>query len=211
MKHIQKYGEPQAFIEWKALANADWQPSYADLSGATKQTVKEALMADQGYLCCYCERRLTDNDSHIEHFRPQRDPAVDPLDYDNLLCSCQQQLRRGEPRHCGNLKDEWFDETLLVSPLSPDCEGRLAYTGQGLIKPAGEEDAAAAETITRLGLAIPKLNALRSHAIEPFLDDSLSPTDLTAFVTGYLAGDGSGRFSEFWSTIRYLFGSYAPA
>ena len=112
MKHIVKQQEPQAFAEWKALGSADWAPTYRELSGEIKQSVKQALMAEQGYLCCYCERRLIDHDSHIEHFRPQNDPQVDPLDYTNLLCSCQNKIEKGEPRHCGNLKNGWFPKSI---------------------------------------------------------------------------------------------------
>jgi hypothetical protein len=65
MKHIVKQHEPKAFANWKALANDDWQPTYGDLSGEAKKAVKSALMAEQGYICCYCERRLTEEDSHI--------------------------------------------------------------------------------------------------------------------------------------------------
>lgn len=72
MKHIVKQGEPEAFLDWKALANEDWMPTYDDLAGETKKTVKGALMEEQGYICCYCERRLTDGDSHIEHFQIQK-------------------------------------------------------------------------------------------------------------------------------------------
>jgi len=206
MKHIVKQDEPQAFTDWKASANEDWQPTYDDLSGETKKAVKYALMAEQGDICCYCERRLTDEDSHIEHFRPQRDPAVDLIDFGNLLCSCQNQLKKGEPRHCGNLKGEWFDRDLLISPLDPGCEDRFAFTGDGLIKPAADHDQAASETITRLGLSIPKLNDMRAKVIEPFLDEELSLEEVQSFVDGYLTQDTSGRFGEFWTTIRYLFG-----
>ena len=211
MKHIAKDGEPKAFADWKALSNDDWQPTYGDLAGELKKAVKKALMAEQGHICCYCERRLNDDDSHIEHFRPQSDPAVDPLDFGNLLCSCQNQIKKGEPRHCGNLKDAWFDQHLLVSPLDPDCENRFAFTGDGEIKSLVDNDLAAAETIKNLGLDIPKLNALRSKAIEPFLDDGLSHQEMQAFVTGYLNRDASGQFGEFWTTIRYLFGGYVLA
>jgi len=208
MKYIVKQGEPVAFSDWKALANDDWQPTYNDLSGVEKRDVKAALMAEQGHICCYCERRLIDSDSHIEHFQPQSDPAFDPLDFDNLLCSCQNQIKKGEPRHCGNLKDDWFDSVLLVSPFDPGCEERFAHTGDGLIKPASEHDQGAAETIKKLGLDLPKLNALREKAIEPFLDDQMSEDDMRAFVSGYLKKDAQGRYGEFWTTIRYLFRGY---
>lgn len=211
MKHIVKQREPEAFTDWRALANENWQPTYGDLVGEPKKAVKKALMAEQGYICCYCERRLNDDDSHIEHFRPQSDQAVDPLDFGNLLCSCQNQIKKGEPRHCGNLKDDWFDPVLLVSPLEPGCENRFAFTGDGAIKPAVEHDRALSETITRLGLDIPKLNELRAKAIEPFLDIDLSIEEMQIFVSGYLTRDASGRFGEFWTTIRHLFGGFVVA
>lgn len=206
MKYIVKQEEPQEFSDWKALANEDWQPTYDNLAGEPKESVKSALMDEQGYICCYCERRLADNDSHIEHFRPQSDLMVDPLDYANMLCSCQSQIKKGEPRHCGNLKDDWFDQDLLISPLEPGCESRFAFTGDGGIQVATEGDSAAAKTIEKLGLGIPKLNDLRAKTIEPFLDESLSEQDLKDFVSGYLEIDASGYFGEFWTTIRYLFG-----
>lgn len=211
MKYITKQDEPKAFVDWKAQTNEDWQPIYGDLAGEPKKAVKKALMAEQGYICCYCERGLADEDSHIEHFRPQSDPAADPLDFGNLLCSCQNQVKKGEPRHCGNLKEDWFDPNLLISPLDPGCENRFAFTGDGVIKPAADDDQAAWETIARLGLDISKLNDLRAKAIEPFLDDGLSTEEIQTFVSGYLTRDTSGRFGEFWTTIRYLFGGFVVA
>ena len=147
MKYIIKQQEPQAFSEWKAMASEDWQPTYGELSGNVKQSVKQTLMSEQGYICCYCDRRLIDGDSHIEHFRPQNDPQVDPLDYANLLCSCQNKIEKGEPRHCGNLKNGWFDEQLLISPLSADCAERFAYSGDGKIRPANPLDNSAQVTM----------------------------------------------------------------
>ena len=209
MKHIVKQQEPQPFLEWKAMASEHWQPTYDELRGAIKQSVKQALMAEQGYLCCYCERRLLDHDSHIEHFRPQNDPQVDPLDYANLLCSCQNKIKKGEPRHCGNLKNGWFDEQLLISPFSADCAERFAYTGDGKIRPANPADASAVETIKRLGLATPKINAQRAKAIEPFLEVGLSEVEMKQFVSAYLQKDELGRFGEFCTGIHYLFKGYA--
>lgn len=209
MKHIVKQQEPQPFSEWKALDNKDWQPTYGELSGKEKKAVKDALMAEQGYLCCYCERRLADNDSHIEHFKPQSETAVDPLDFSNMLCSCQDQLKKGDPRHCGNLKSDWFVDALLISPFDPGCENRFSFTGDGGIEPSQANDAAATETIKRLGLNIPKLRDLRKKAIEPFLDDSLSEGEISQFVSGYLKKNHQDMFGEFYTTIQYLFGAYA--
>jgi len=204
MKHIVKGLEPDVFSAWKALENPDWTPTYDDLRGAEKQAVKTALMQEQGYLCCYCERQLSDDDSHIEHFKPQHLADVDPLDYANLLSSCQNRLDKGVPRHCGNLKGDWFDAHLLVSPMSPDSEARFSYTADGRIHPSAD-DAAALATIQHLGLDIPKLISLRSAAIAPFLDEDLSNEELSRFVEGYLLKDAEGHYAPFWTTIRGLF------
>lgn len=212
MKFIDKQQEPQEYLDWKDESNDDWKPTYATLGGSVKKTLKNALMVEQGFLCCYCEGELSVDDSHIEHFRPQRDPYVDPLDYSNLLCSCQNHLRKGEPLHCGNLKGDWFDSKLLISPLDPTCETRFRFTADGYIQPIDEGDSAAVTTIEKLGLDLPKLRDLRSSAIEPFLlleeDEEMPVEDMQTFVTGYLQPSEDGRFSEFWTTIRYLFGAY---
>lgn len=208
MKHIIKKQEPQKLSDWKAKANPDWKPTYDDLRGEQKEAVVSSLMEEQGKICCYCERRLAVDDSHIEHFRPQSDPVVDPLDYSNMLRSCQDHLESGEPRHCGNLKGDWFDVQLLVSPLDPSYEGRFTYTGDGKIRPADESDETARITIEKLGLNIPKLNDFRNKAIEPFLDGDLELQELSQFVTGYLKKDQDGNLGEFWTTIDSLFGSF---
>jgi len=208
MKHIVKDQNTPDFDEWNASASDDWQPTYDDLRGKEKKEVKDALMKEQGHICCYCERRLTDGDAHIEHFNPQSNNAVDPLDYANMLCSCQNQLKpkqEEEPRHCGHLKGDWFDDQLLVSPLDPDCTGHFAYTADGNIKPATKSDDAARMTIEKLGLNIPKLIALREKAIEPFLEENLDDQDFLKSVSNYLLKNADGMFGEFWTTIDYIF------
>lgn len=206
MKPIQKGAEPKIFQDWKAQANSDWTPTYEDLRGKEKAAVKTALMVEQGYLCCYCERKIDDPDSHIEHFQPQHLDTVDPLDFDNMLCSCQKERAAGEPLHCGAIKANWFDPDLLVSPLDPDCATRFRFTLDGRIKPHQTPDLAAETTISKLGLDLPKLNALRAGAIAPFMEADLTAPELEQFVQGYLQPSETGEFSPFWTTIEQLFG-----
>ena len=205
MKYIVKGTEPQELTDFVADANPDWTPTYRGLTGIAKSALKESLMKEQGYICCYCERTLTENDSHIEHFKPQNDPGVDPLDFTNMLCSCQKNLPKGADRHCGNLKGGWFDGTLLVSPMNSSCENKFGFKGDGTIY-AIENDSAAETTIEKLGLGINKLNNSRKLAIDPFLDDSLSESEFKLFVEGYLQIDSEGKYDPFPSTIEHLFG-----
>jgi hypothetical protein len=65
-------------------------------------------------------------------------------------------------------KCDWFDDRLLVSPLIVDCEDFFEYTAIGEILPSPEllKHPAATETIERLRLNIPKLQATRTGAID---------------------------------------------
>ena len=56
---------------------------------------------------------------------------------------------------------------------------------------------------------MPKLNDTRKKAIEPFFDHDLDRDDIAKFAAGYLKKDADGQFSEFWTTINFLFGKPA--
>jgi uncharacterized protein (TIGR02646 family) len=209
MKHIIKQSEPIELTQFKAASNPpNWIPTYSNLTKVAKDATKKALMEEQGYICCYCERRLEENDSHIEHFQPQSDPNVDDIDFSNMLCSCQKTLKSGEPRHCGNLKGDWFDATLLVSPFYSSCESKFGFRADGTIYPKDNAEDAKT-TIEKLGLDIPKLNSLRKSVIDIFLDDSLSEDEMRTFIKSHLQKDNSGKFGEFHTTIDYIFGDLA--
>ena len=204
MKHIVKGQEPREFTDWKNCANGDWQPTYGDLCGDEKKAVKTALMLEQGYICCYCERELEGHDSHIEHFNPQSTHVSDSLNFSNMLCSCQGQ-QKCEPRHCGNLKG---NEVLPISPLESDCESKFTYTADGYIGHVSN-DRDAEDTIRILGLGIDKLNALRKGAIEGVFDDinDINEESLAIFVNEYLTKI-DGKYKPFHTTIGYLTSLY---
>ena len=190
MKHIVKGEEPQDLKDWKSSANENWQPTWDGLPGPVKRNLHSALMAEQGFICCYYGKRVSDADSHIEHLKPQVPFEADALVYANLLCSCQRQTERREPLHCGKLKDNWHDEHMLVSPLAADCETRFRFAGDGAIYPRQDGDPAVRQTIERLGLDIPKLRAMRSKAIEGVTKDRSHQECCTAPVLMRRAAGG---------------------
>jgi uncharacterized protein (TIGR02646 family) len=206
MKHVIKQQEPSFLSNLKANDPGITYEKLGRYHSTIKSNLKLALIKEQGYICCYCERRIITNDSHIEHFRPQCDPTVDSLDFTNLLCSCVKDKVAGDPLRCGHSKDNWFDPILLVSPFDPNCETKFRYKPDGLISPAYPNDQAAKETIDRLGLNTTELIALRKGAIEGFSnsDNPFSASELQQAVTDYLQQDLQGRFSPFWTTIKYL-------
>ncbi len=203
MKYIEKGSEPQSFTDWKNLANDDWKPTFEQLSGQEKKDVKNTLIAEQGGICCYCERKLDYDDTHIEHLNPQCMNEEKRLEFNNFLCSCQKNLQKGEPLHCGNSKGS---QVLPITPLDVDCESKFSYTEDGQILGICDDSK---KTIEILQLNIDKLNKLRESAIEPFIIDpitfdELSKEESERFAEVYLQ-QIDGRYNEFYTTIKYLF------
>lgn len=197
MKQIVKDDEPREFTRWKAGDKMAHRPSWNRVPAPVRTAIHEALMREQGFICCYCESSISEDDSHIEHFLPRRFRQRQ-LDYENLHCSCQREGAKGEPRHCGHLKGSWFDERLLISPLEEGCERRFRYTGNGDMFPRMDGDAGAETTIRRLGLNLPKLRALRAAAVDEVC--SLSEEE----VGQMLERRADGRFLPFHSTIAQV-------
>ncbi len=201
MKRIVKGSEPADFSQWKANDHMAHRPRWKRVPTPIKQKVHESLMQEQGFLCCYCEASVTANNSHVEHFRPRKKCLTLQLDYNNLLCSCQRELSKREPRHCGYGKWNWFDEDRIISPLASDCEDRFRFTANGDIFPRREDDASAQVTIKKLALDISKLRALRAAAVDELCN--LSPANIRRLLTR----GTDGKFCPFHTTIKQVLSS----
>ena len=200
MKHIVKQQEPGAFTEWKALDKMSHRPNWERVPRDTKRDVHLALMQEQGFLCCYCEASLDRENSHVEHFRPKSKLRYRhlQLDYTNLHSSCGRDSVKGEPRQCGFSKGSWFDEQLMVSPLDAACEAGFRFTGDGRIHPAhGEAAEAAAMTIKRLALDLPKLDKRRQEVLHTYTD--LSIPELERLLSH---PDPEGRIVPFYTAVK---------
>ena len=172
MKYIDKREEPDFFIQCK---NNDkmykrGRPNWKRLGSGQKRQLKDALIKEQGAVCCYCGKRIGPDDSHIEHYRPRTSFPKLQFEYDNLLCSCQSELQKTEPRICGNAKGSWFDEVLTISPLDQMCESRFEFLEDGSIREAESDDEGAKQTIRHLALDNPQLDELRKSSIAAILD-----------------------------------------
>jgi uncharacterized protein (TIGR02646 family) len=200
MKRVVKQAEPAGFTVWKSMANEDWQPSYADLRKPQKGALHEALIAEQAQVCCYCGRRISLKDSHIEHFRPQAAFEDLALDYGNLHASCNPETPR-HPLHCGHAKGNAFDKSRIISPQDAGCERRFIYTLTGAILAADAADASAAYMVRLLQLDINFLRGRRAAALESAFDDafveSASAEELMQLAMAYRAPNENEQMDEF--------------
>lgn len=209
MKGIAKQAEPARFTEWKEKANEDWKPSYSILQNPQKRALHEALLAEQGNVCCYCGQSISLFDSHIEHFRPQESRPDLALDYGNLYASCIREVSPGTPLHCGHGKGSELNEALAISPMETGCERRFIYSSQnGAIYPTDKGDFSAAYMSNLLKLDISFLRDRRAEVLRNVFDntfvESATEQELTQLAIAFRTPDEAGRLTSFGHVLsRY--------
>jgi hypothetical protein len=103
MRHIVKnIALASTFEEWKddfdinatliqtlSSSKAIWDWFGANFS-AEKSNLKEALLKEQGYICCYCGQEIENGTpTAIEHFMPKSVYKHLMFNYNNLMLSCK--------------------------------------------------------------------------------------------------------------------------
>ncbi len=116
-----------------------------------KSAVREALLLCQEGHCAYCERRINDQECHIDHVRPKASFPEATFDFANMVVSCNR------PHHCGHKK---HSQTIPLVP-GPDVNRAFELRSDGRLAPAsnpgGASSADAKETLDTLGLNAPAL------------------------------------------------------
>lgn len=166
MKYIIKGQSPAKFDRWKEQENDNWKPTWDNLRNPEKGILKEALLNDQGHICCYCGIRVNnDHNTEIEHVKPRFECVEEEkLDYNNLIVSCIGGRKDPLPKELSCNAKRGNDQ-LKMSPLNPDCENRFLYTLDGQILTKDEEDGDCLDTIRVLGLDIERLKNIRKSKL----------------------------------------------
>jgi uncharacterized protein (TIGR02646 family) len=201
MKYIQKGKEPQNFSDWKAIQKPlGVNYHYKHLPNPQKGSVHISLLSEQGYICCYCCKRVEQSNSHIEHLAPQSKTDSElSLDYTNMLGSCGRDPNW--PEYCGNKKKNL---AIGVSPLQANCEEFFNYSSTGEILPANNLDDPkdAQTTIEVLGLNHPDLMKGRIQALEALQGMTQQEAELLAQVCQQM--NAQGRYQPFCNAVLYF-------
>jgi uncharacterized protein (TIGR02646 family) len=201
MKHVTKGASSPVFESWKALTNTEWTATYENLQNPEKRALHQTLLSEQGWVCCYCGRAITLQDSHIEHFRPQERYDNLALNFENLHASCIRETEPGMPLHCGHAKDSDFDELLAISPLDPHCEARFLYTQEGYVIASDVADTQVDYMVELLQLDIPFLRNRRKDEVgrvfDPMFLATVTEGELRLLRDAYRRRDDAGRTQSF--------------
>jgi uncharacterized protein (TIGR02646 family) len=217
MKYITKRSEPASFTDWKNILCDGWAPGWDNLLNPQKRSVLQALLTEQGFICCYCGMGIDDNSGHIEHLKPRdRFPHLE-LEYDNLLASCEGTTRSGIARdnHCGHRKGDWYDDSLFISPLDPVCEDCFVFTSAGEILATVDPDLTdrAQETIDKLGLNVDRLKRMRREALEGIFTGfgDLTNYEINRLISKFSEKTSDGKFTPFCFVVVNVLRKYVDS
>jgi len=213
MRSIAKGAAPAPLTAWLTTyghTTVSWD-DFGRHHAAVKHEVKRGLVAEQGAICCYCEREIgcagARPDAHIEHLQPKSAHPHLTYAWTNLLASCEDEKHRGNaPESCGHQKR---NHAIAVTPLQPGCAARFLFDDVGHVSPApglstAEEDDVRA-TIATLGLDTERPRILRKAAIAAILDLVLAEADAAAAaqveLTRLSVPDANGRWTPFVTAI----------
>lgn len=209
MKYITKHSQPQELIAWicdkqRDEKNLSLSWNYDDMSGNVRQAVKSSLIREQGGICCYTGRRITPENSHIEHLKPQASCIKhEDTDYSNLLAAYPSSNASTECEYGAHPKKKWYDKHLFVHPLRRDCETRFRYHLNGKIGSRISGDEGASATIQQLRLDHSELEKMRESAIYTMLfEEKLSKTQVERLMAAMDNRDGNGNFRPFCFVLK---------
>lgn len=100
--------------------------------GLDKSKLRQIMYGEQGSLCVYCERELSENDGPppVEHWRPLSKDPQHALHWDNLYLSCPTMDTCDGAKHDRPLKSDDTDPD-LPWPTELDYENLVGFTSQG--------------------------------------------------------------------------------
>ena len=170
MKQIIKTSPPKEFVDFCQTPGV----SYCSLSGKPKRALREQLLKDQGYICCYCGCEIhNDENTHIEHIASQAAHSDHDLDYNNMLAACDGGVKdrkdRITPPHQQHCDAKKKDKDLPVSPLTKEIEDLLIYFEDGTVKGRDNQNKGN-EIIQILGLNVAYLVTQRKNAWDAYSD-----------------------------------------
>lgn len=125
MLNITKSPEPDFFKKFK---KKNKPKNWAECSPITTKLRKHILETEQQHLaeaffCTYCERKVTMQNSHIEHVKPKCESGEYShlfADYNNLTISCKSN------NTCSNKKDNDYSKD-FINPIEENPSKFMTY------------------------------------------------------------------------------------
>ena len=106
-----------------------------------KETIRTQLLEEQGSLCAYCMRKISNNDkTTIEHFIPITLDGKLALNYKNMLACCDGGRGSTDKNKILSCDAAKGDQSITISPLIKEHVDKIRYNKDGFIHLYPEDD-----------------------------------------------------------------------
>jgi uncharacterized protein (TIGR02646 family) len=209
MKYINKTNPPQTYSDWcNTQRDLGVNYSFGSLQNPEKEDLHRTLVKEQGHLCAYTMKRISYENSHLEHIHPQHhcQNGLD-LEYTNLIACFPKGNLKSKCSYGAQKKDNWWANggSEFISPLNENCELKFFFSLNGEISPARSNCSKAITTIRVLNLNEESLVYDRKKSIEEFIfgtQDLLSPAEADHAIDEIWRPNEGGILHEFCIAIH---------
>ena len=168
--------------------------SYGGIPEKVKQSLRNSLLVEQGFLCAYCMCRISSSECKIEHFHCRDKHLV----YGNLLVCCVGG-KKGKEKHCDSAKG---NKDITCSPLDPACIKSLYYDlYDGTIHSSNDEWNKELNDVLQLN--IDKLKQLRKQALDGLIESLKLEADVSTCLQEAMNRNADGHLPPFCGILRY--------
>lgn len=207
MKQIVKTKEPISLTNYRAgiskedlnnLEKFDTSPTIV------KDDLRNNLLQEQGYICCYCMSRVEFRNSKIEHFKPRSFFRGQQLEYANLFIACLGGEGGSKTKqHCDTKKGN--DELKHIDLLTT-IENDIEYYKDGLIFSTNININDELNRVLNLNYDILKDN--RKEALEQLMIDlkklGFSIPNLRRTIEKYQDRNSKGKYRPYSQVMVYF-------
>jgi len=206
---------------WKNLSGKEKYEFWGKLSGKIKKDVRDSLVQEQGFICCYCQQKIDLNENTIiEHFIARDTQPEKMFDYNNILACCdggdkerttekKQGIKKTQrtPLYCDREKS---NDSISISPLDENCESHFSYefNADSLFVSIIGISTEGQDTIQKLNLDVDILKSERGKAVAGILFDEngdyISPEEAQNLIVAIKQRKANNQFEPFCVVLEHI-------
>ncbi len=205
MKKIVKSKEPTSLTTYReSISKVDLEKfeKFDTAPTNVKNDLRDKLLEEQGFICCYCMERIGFRNSKIEHFKPRSLFRIEQLDYRNLFVACLGgQGQSSNKQFCDTKKaNEVLENIYLLS----DIEEFIEYKKDGFIFSKNSDIDRELDEVLNLNYKILQKN--RKKALEELRDNlkDWKVSTLKSNLEKYKHKNSKGKYRPYCQMIVYF-------
>jgi uncharacterized protein (TIGR02646 family) len=193
MKFIVKGNEPAAWKAYRETQGVDFEAISA---------LKEALLNEQGYLCCYCMNGIKEDNMKVEHYKPRSIYPALKMEYTNLFAACKGNFCTD--KHCDTKKE---NAELSIHPADPrnNCEAIIGYSTNGKLSYPNMYKVDIEETLNLNNSVLIKNRKIALYgAVLALKKIGYKSNSIQKLIDHYKSKSSEGKFHPYCNAILWL-------